>query len=273
MRVYSNEEKHFIKSLLKNHEGMHVGSELVADLFSNDSIALALFEDGSACLFSASLELDKVKTAKRRFFSLIALMESLENEQMIYCIDNAPTLALYMSSRDTSLAIGHNKYTFAGGTIEPVSDKCIMKDTRGNAVMEGRLLSSSLIRKIDRFISGEVYATSRLQELVENKFKSIEILQYETELRYSRNSLYVSWAAFIMSLLSTVLNVFISNMWGKSTIIETQYDGIIQSISSLGKSEDTKNCGVDSVVKKPVDTLCVKHNKNENRKTTNVKSE
>lgn len=273
MRVYSNEEKHFIKSLLKNHEGMHVGSELVADLFSNDSIALAIFEDGSACLFSALLESDKVKTAKLRFFSLIALMESLENEQMIYCVDNVPTLALYMSSHDTSLAIGHNKYTFAGGTIEPVSDKCIMKDTRGNTVMEGRLLSSSLIRKINRFISGELYATSRLRELVENKFKSVEILQYEKQLDYSRKSLRVSWAAFGISLLSTVLNVPISNIWGKSTIIETQYEGIIKSISTIGKSEDTKNCVVDTVVKKSVDTICVKHNKNENRNTTNVKSE
>ncbi len=255
MRVYSNEEQYFIISLLKNHEAMHVGSELVADLFSNDSIALAILDDSRVCLFSSSLESEKAKTAKLRLFSLIALMESLEYEQMIYCIDNEPTLSLYMTSRDTSLAFGHNKYTFAGGIIERTPDKCILKNTVGNTLMEGRYLSLPLERTIIHFITGDVYATSRLQELVENQFKSVEILQYEKELNYTRKSLRISWAAFGISLLSLVFNVPISNKWGRSTISRTQYEGIIKGISAIGKSENTTNCVADTVLKIPGDTL------------------
>lgn len=272
MRIYSSEEQHFIKSILMNRDGMRVGRELVANLFDNDSIALAILDDSRVCMLSASLESVKAKTAKLRLFSIIALMESLENEQMICCIDSDPEMSLYMSSEDTSLAIAHDKYTFAEGTIEQSHGNYILRDLKGNIVMNGRVLSLPLERKINHFIVGDVYATSRLKELVENEFKSVEILQYEEELGYTRKSLYVSWAAFIISLLSTILNVPISNMWGKSTIMETQYQGIMQSISSINKSENTKKCVVGSVEKKPVDTLCVQHNKKENRITTNVKS-
>lgn len=233
MRLYSEKEQSFINQILCHPDGICVAETLTGSLWGSDGIVLFLLEDKRICLFTVREESEKSRSAKLQLFSLLALMESLEHANMIYGIDLSPTLSLFMDSEDISLAIDRNRYTFAKGSIEESHEGYILKDVNGKALMTGEILAQSLGLKMQHFLTGKFYPTSRLQELVNNGFKSLEIMHYEKERKDSRKSLIISWLAFAVAVLSFCLEIPISNRWGKSTITSSQYEEIIKSITSI----------------------------------------
>lgn len=257
MRQYSEEEQRIIKSIIKHSDGFHLGYDLINDLFSNDGIALVILDEGRASLLSLPIETEKVKSAKLHLFSILSLMEHLEREQMIYCIDKEPVLSLYMSSQNTSLAIAKGKYSCDGAIIEDCQGQCIMKDAEGRSVMKGNYIDDSLCHRIRHFFIGDIYATSRLHELVNNQFKSLEILQYEKDLDYARKSLWVSWGAFAISILSVVFSIPLSNKFGTSTMIESQYQGIIDKLSKIDSILNATNSKLDTAIVMPAYSICL----------------
>lgn len=247
METISEDERLFIREILRHGDCFRVGESLVNNLFGHDGIALFLLDDGTACILAASSESEKVKKSKQKLFTLMALMEDLERDNMIVCFEGKHKLALYMSSGDTSLAVDRNRYTFNGGVIEDEKSKFVLKMANDGKLMSGVALARPVSEKLYHFVASEIFATSRLQELSDNNFQSVEALRYEKEISYANKSLRVSWAAFFVALVSVFVNVPISNKWGRSTIDTSQYINITNSITGIREEVQMVNRRIDSI--------------------------
>lgn len=248
MKVVSEAEREFLRNVLNHSEGFLVGESLVGDLFDSDRIALFFLEDGRCCLFSGPEDNENTDTARQRMFNLMALMNDLERENMIYCLDREKKNTLYMSSQDTSVAVNGKGYSLDGYVIEEDQDTFTIKTTLGKPVMQGNMLQQSLADTLRHYIEGRAYATSRLQEFVNNDFKSVETLRYEKEISYARKSLRVSWAAFVVAILSVIVTVPISNKWGESTIKGDQFEKLEKRIDGIKNEIEISNSKIDSVI-------------------------
>lgn len=250
MKEISEAERNFLQNILKHTEGFSVGESLIGDIFCSDGLSLFLLDDGRCCFLSASEGCDKVNVSKMRLFNILALMKDLEQENMIYCLDGEKRLTLYMSSSDTSVAVNGDKYSLDGYTIEERNGTFTMKTTMGNFAMCGKAVSQSLADSLCHYIDGIVYPTSLLQEFFDNDFKDIGTLRYEKEIGYARKSFYVSWAAFVVAILSVIFSVPISNEWGESTINTLQYKELKKSIDNVSNEFQKINIKLDSVAVK-----------------------
>lgn len=248
MRTFSEEEQHFVKRILSCGNSFHAGKSLVNNIFCTEGIALLFLDDGSSCILAATSNSAQVKSAKQKLFTILALLQELEQANMIVCLDTSCKRSLYMSSKDTSLAIDRKQYTFDGGTITEDGEIFTMKTTSGSLWMSGRILAQPLANSLHHYMTSEIYATSLLQDLADNSFKSMEVLQYEKELSYARKSLIVSWAAFFVACLSIVIEVPISNEWGISTMDSVQFENLHKSIENIGVQIHETNNKLDSTV-------------------------
>lgn len=260
MKIISEAEREFLRNVLNHSEGFLAGESLVGDLFDSDGIALFFLEDGRCCLFSGPDENEKTYAARQRLFNLMALMNDLERENMICCLDREKRNALYMSSQDTSVAVNVKGYSLDGYVIEEDQGTFTIKTTLGKPVMQGNMLQQSLADTLRHYIDGRAYATSRLQEFVNNDFKSVETLRYEKEISYARKSLRVSWAAFVVAILSVIVTVPISNEWGESTIKAEQFEKLEKRIDGIKNEIELSNSKLDSVIaasrREKIDTCC-----------------
>ena len=248
MKIISEAEREFLRNVLNHSEGFLAGESLAGDLFGSDSIALFFLEDGRCCLFSGSDENEKTDAARRRLFNLVALMNDLERENMICCLDREKRNALYLSSQDTSVAVDGARYSSNGYVIEENPNAFTIKTALKENVMKGNMLQPTLADTLRHYIDGRVYATSRFLEFVNNDFKSTETLRYEKEIGYARKSLWVSWAAFVVAILSIILSVPISNKWGVSTIKAEQFEGLEKKIDGIKNEVKLSNSKLESVI-------------------------
>ena len=233
MKYYSNEDQEFIRFLILDDSQEKLGSRLVGQLFGVGRIALLLRKDDTSVLFVASNgNCMQIKEDKARLTSLLALLDYLEQQGYLYCLDyTGSEELLFCASHDPQIAVNETKtqYNYQGGYIKDINGKCDMYSPSNILVMNGLAISSPLAQKLRHFLAGEIYPAAQLSDLVENDFKSEEILQYEYQMKYARRSLRVSWGAFIVSILGMCLNVPISNSYGYSTINFRQFT-IIDSI-------------------------------------------
>lgn len=246
MKVISEAEREFLRNVLNHSEGFLAGESLVGDLFDSDGIALFFLVDGRCCLCSGSDDNEKTDAARQRLFNLMALMNDLERENMICCLDQEKRNTLYMSSQDTSVAVDGARYSSNGYVIEESQNSFTIKTVLKGNVMNGNVLQQSLADTLRHYIDGRVYATSRLQEFVDNDFKSMETLRYEKEIGYAKKSLRVSWAAFVVAFLSVIVTVPISNKWGVSTIKAEQFEKLEKKMDGI--KNEIKRSKLESVI-------------------------
>lgn len=233
MKNVLDKERIFLRKILGCSCGLEIGKSFLCDLFCSDGIALFFLDDGRCCILSKPDENLKVSTSRLRLFNLLVLLNDLEQNNMIYCLDSEKRSALYMMSQDTSVAKTEEKYLIEGYIIEEYKEAFTMKTSMGNVVMSGNALPQTVADILRHYIDGRVFPTSRLYEFVNRDFKSIETLRYEKEIGIARKSLYVSWAAFAVAILSIIFSVPISNQWGESTIKPSQYEDLKTTINKV----------------------------------------
>lgn len=233
MRYYSKEDQTLLKLLINKDLSEKLGSFLVGKLLGVDRIALFLQKDANSFLFEpCNGDGVKFKADKTRLTSILSLLDYLEQQGYLYCLDDIDNVnLLFCSSKDPSIAIDstNSRYTFQEGYIEAKDGQYNMYNKSRLLIMKGHSVSPLLAQKLRHYFAGEIYPAEQLRVLVESDFKPIETLQYEQQMRYARRSLHISWGAFIVSLLTMCVNVPISNSCGRSTINSNQFS-IIDSI-------------------------------------------
>lgn len=238
MRRYSDSDKKIILLILDNNHQKVFGSQLRETLFGTSSISLVLGDNYSCLLEAIDGDGEEIKKRKVQFISVLSLLRHLEQEGYIYCLSPAykDDLLFYESEKLEIAKDGiSSRYTFKEGSIEVDNDEFLMKDNIGVIVMKGTALAEDLAIECRRFLGAIIYPTYQLKELVKNKYKQEEIVQYEKQLGYARKSLYVSWSAFLVSVIAVFINVPISNLFGYSTINSRQFEVVNRVSAELSR--------------------------------------
>lgn len=238
MRRYSDSDKKIILLILDNNHQKVFGSQLAGTFFGTNGISLMLGDNDSCLLEAIDGDGEDIKKRKAQFISVLSLLRHLEQEGYIYCLYPADKDDLLFSqSEDVHIAKDGSsyRYTFNGGSIEMDNDEYLMKDNSGAIVMKGTALSEALSTDCRRFLGAIIYPTYQLKELVKNEYKQEEIVQYEKQLGYARKSLYVSWSAFLVSVIAVFINVPISNLFGYSTINSRQFEVVHRVSTELSR--------------------------------------
>ena len=87
---------------------------------------------------------------------------------------------------------------------------------------------SLLTAEIEHYLLGYVYPTASLRDFIQHGYLSSSDYQSKSAISISRISIVV---AIAIALLSPILTVFIGNRYGKTTIVQHQFDTLMR----LGK--------------------------------------
>lgn len=236
MRTFSELDKDVARRLLSNHGEKH-GSEVLSDCFSMKSLAVFLMgKDSSYMLYAKDCDNNTLLKSKQRLMSVLSILDYMEQEGMIYVIDSLSSDLFFLHElNDHNVAVvkENHRYSFEKGTVECQSGKCVVKDTSYSDIMEGDVCSDLFTQKLWHFFVGDVYDTQALVSFVGNGFKLPEVLQYEEELKHTKESLCLTRITLLTSLLIPILCIPLSNCLGKSTLTEQQYYPVIQCLEKV----------------------------------------
>lgn len=246
MRTISKTGKDIIRLIVKQPEGKLdvLGASLTGRIFGLDKIGVFIRkEQGSSLLFPVNPACaENVRRSKRELVSLLSLLTYLEDEGLIFVIDGNMSDTFFFCDADDPV-VGNDGstqyYNYEKGRIEIENGLYKAKDKFGTTLMSGTDSSPVLSSCMNHFLTGEIYATESLRELVANDFKSQDELQYEKELKYTRRGLYISLVALGISMFSNIISIPLSNKFGTSTINSNQFMAIDTTLVKINKGIDT----------------------------------
>lgn len=240
MKTYTDREKLFILKILEErtateNKGLRKFEQI---LFDTEEWSLLLIEnEEESILLSRDSRYTSDQTTS--LIDTLSILKFLEENGYICSLPQKgyQSLFFYHSQiKDATVTVPHEKYECALGFIFQKRDGvCWMESYQRKKMMTGVLLPKDLTRMLKRYFASSIYPTSKLVELKEQNFKSLEEIYQENQLKEANRNLKISWSALFVSLLMPVFAIFLNNCWGISTIQEPQYQGIVNTINEVKK--------------------------------------
>lgn len=185
-------------------------------------------------------------------FDILSTLKYLEQERLIYCIK--PTYQVdpfyYKGSVDV-IAINEEKFTIdQDNKLIYVDGRWEYHDKNDGVFTEWQCLSGDNKEQFDNYLFAHVFPTSKLVNFVERQFLTEEQFNTKESLQTAHwaNGIAICLALLTL-LISPLINVYVNNEFGYSTIKQSQYnklinkpDIVIQKDTILFQQKDTINC-------------------------------
>ncbi len=202
-----------------------LGDLLEATLFKKQ--ALFIDESRNVFLLASDFGNDGLLLA-----DLISVLKGLEENHLIYVSRSNPLEGIclfYEKQTKCELTQFEGRYDIGNDQTLVLKDEAAWIEKNGNKALMGLLISDILAKEIVRYLTSVVYPTEALKEYIKRGYQT-------EESRLSKRANTISVVSVLIAILiaasSPFLTVWWSNTHGKSTITETQFDRLIDSISS-----------------------------------------
>jgi hypothetical protein len=181
MRLFSKFEQDLITKIVDIDPQNANVSTFISDSILKDRGVKIDETNGSIDLWFQRSDNDAVS----QFFETIALIKYLERSDLIFIHSNP----------DQPL----NNGDFLSKNI----DQAYLDNHIANLI--ALPIPTDIYDLMRRFIRSYIFTGTELKELVKNKFKSTEQLQFESEIKIARISLVIAFVALIFSFISPLL--------------------------------------------------------------------
>lgn len=210
------------------------------EVFGN-LISKYLFKDGESALVinGQRTYLLVRKTATDSFvhskilllLELIAVFESLQKSHDILVLNPVgDSISVYYDGKEQLTSIAHDIYKLSDNqvlTLEIHNQISINKNS--SPLLSKAIELTSLQTEFTKYMSSVILPTSGLRKFKENGYVDNEIFLNMRSLKVSRFSVIV---AIILALLSPIISIVLSNAFSHSTIQESQFQQIVETIQT-----------------------------------------
>lgn len=167
---------------------------------------------------------------------LLSTFKTLETQGLIYVVEDQTTLTgLHFKYADSDICDKKEAMPY----IDLSKDKtlkgykenelwCIKKNDK--LVLTSIQVPECMFGHLIRVIYSKIYPTVSLKQYQKHGYVTESEYYNQKALRYSRNSMII---ACVIAVATLILSVPISNQWGKSTIVESQFDSLLNSMSEI----------------------------------------
>lgn len=243
MRTFSCRDKEIIKSVMnQDRNNMLISAKLVKHYFKVKDCALFLnVKENRAFLLGQNEEC--ILKGMSLIVDIISLIEEMEDLGFFYCIPFNSESSLFVSD-SYDLEVGNNdsdEFYLSDGTIK-VSRKTISYHNKADKLLlSGNEIGEFLSTKVMYYLCCIIYPSTALEELIENKYESLEVKSYKQQVADAKASRNLAWFALFISLLAPFGMTFFNNKYAKTEVINWQFDSLLNEINEI--SEDVHLVG------------------------------
>lgn len=237
MRKINDTDKQIISDMLQQDVlNMPIVISYIKNYFKkNDTAIFILSSVGKAYILYRNQ--DYYKKAIKLIVDIVSLLEYLDKEGYIYCIQ-ADINQSYFIYDPSEISVGINdndSYTISNGILKINGEIAEFYDSTHTLVLSGTCCQKELTDKIMHYFKCIIYPTESLKDLVRNKFETLEIISYKREIKEAKISRNFAWAALIISLLSPFGMTFFNNKFAKTEITDYQYMEVLQKMENISE--------------------------------------
>jgi len=216
-----------------------LGDTLSDLLFVNQ----AIFIDKEGCAYYLhSFGNDKTETNNSGLFltEVLAVLQELEASHLLFVSkrdDVDEEMLFYSSKTKFNTNQFEGVYDIGNGLLLKKEDDTFVIVSNGSNILFGTALPDVLAKDVVRFFSSVVYPTNGLKRYIDRGFITKE---QQRAKRANTISVIGIIIAILVAISAPFVTIWWSNTHGKSTIVETQYDRLLDSISVLrNQTKDT----------------------------------
>ena len=210
-------------------------------LFGRKERALLYLDSHYTLLLVPSVD---AKKSLQTLVELFSLLRYMEQEHIIYVQAGEAQevdFIFYYDCNDIKKSTAHHGYELGEGYILKSDQSSFFIQLNENVILSQNVNLDFLSGEVERYLCGRILPTAAINDYIAHDFLSENDYNNKQALRVSRFSIVV---ALIIACLSPFVTLWLTNKWGISTIEETQYKTIIESIGVKTKpnaKEDVKN--------------------------------
>ena len=206
--------------------------------------------DGKYCLLLGE-SIDAAEST-RMLLELFSYLRDMEKEHIIYVqqsLGDKDSFLFYEECKDLRWSQASQRYN--------MGDNCYLKELKGqfqifdngNVVLKQAVNLDFLSDEIEQYLCSLIYPTNTLKRFIKQGYLSDNDYYNNEAQSLSRKSIIV---ALIIACVSPIVTLLLSNQWGVTTIIDSQYSSIgeVIELQKQTKAKDSVIIGqLDSVLK------------------------
>lgn len=206
-------------------------------LFPKNKRALLCIEGHYVLLLTNDVD---ATTDIKILIELLSYLRYMENEHIIY-VQNGENLnedyILYEGCDDMKKSSTLQGYDLGSGyelKVDQRSGYIVLNNEK--KILTQNVDIDFLRDEIKKYFESRIFSTSAVNKLIDHNYLSENDYNNQQALKLSRRSILVALA---IACLSPFVTLFLSNKWGKATINNTQYEGILMKIGESATLTDT----------------------------------
>lgn len=235
MRSFSEFEKKLIKELVGlDHERPNIGDFINDNLLRSQKRIIQINRKDN--IFVYYIDKNRIKTALSELFDFFLLFKFLEKSDLVL----VHTEVDYEYKDLVEISPGNDggcQYALVGSMTKREAEKMISSLLQGDGYGDyvGVPMKSDLINDLWRYINSYVYSGSQLQHLVENDFKTHEVIEMRKQSKFALGTLAVA----ALTLFSSIVLPIIVSMWTVAPQHE-QVDSLekVQQVEAIQEIKD-----------------------------------
>lgn len=176
------------------------------------------------------------KKSLQTLVELFSLLRYMEQEHIIYVQAGEAqdvNFIFYYGCNDIKKSTVHHGYELGDGYMLKSDQGSYLILLNENVILSQNVNLDFLSGEVERYLCGRILPTAAINDYIAHDFLSENDYNNKQALRVSRFSVIV---ALIIACLSPFVTLWLTNRWGVSTIEETQFKTIIESIGVKTKT-------------------------------------
>ena len=194
----------------------------------------------------------------KTLIELLSYLRCMEDEHVIYVQQAESQYAdclLYEDCNDMKKVATLQGYNLDNGyKLKKEQGGYYVYTNDGKKVFSQNVNIDFMADEIKHYLESRIFPTSAINHFIGHKFRTDNDYNNQQALKTSRWSIRV---AIFIACLSPLVTLWLSNKWGKATINESQYDGLLMKI-------DEKTTPVDATSSMFHDTIINKFKNEQN---------
>lgn len=225
------------KSVIKITKNSITSDKCLGDMLSDELfVDQAIYIDKEGRAFWLYSDESKKGVDGLIITELLAVLKDFEASHLLFVANKQIYDDILFFSNKTKCVRSQFEglYDLGGGLQLQIQEENAVIKKNGNEILSGTILPDVVAKDVVRYFLSVVYPTEGLIHYVERGFQTEE--QYQAK-RANTISIASVFVAILIAVSSPFLTIWWSNTHGRSTIIESQYNRLLDSISVLDNNQ------------------------------------